>query len=158
MVAAGMRVGGNGASGDLVLFGSAATVTDTTAQATVHIDGTSGRLRLTDGAGKNRAMIDGSTGNMALGGNGRDGNLFIFPAAATHVVGEESIRLRGDVGEILLRNADSPRSSTSPVRRLLPGPSSRSMMVVASRHRRGPMTGEWTAWSPAQGPTSRASS
>lgn len=101
-------VGGNGAAGDLVLFGSAATQTNTTAQATVHLDGSSGSLRLMDGAGKNRLMVDGGQGNLWLGGNGVDGDLVIFPSSATNntSLGEESIHLNGDAGDILLRNAD----------------------------------------------------
>jgi hypothetical protein len=103
-----MWVGGSGVSGDLVLFGPAATQTNTTAQANVHLDGSTTSLRLTDGAGKNRLVVDGGNGNLWVGGNGVDGDVVVFPSSATNTtsLGEESIHLNGDAGDILLRNAD----------------------------------------------------
>ncbi|MFD0364085.1 hypothetical protein ACFQZZ_21785 [Nocardia sp. GCM10030253] len=58
--------------------------------------------------GKKTIELDGSGGNIWLGGNGKDGDLVIFPSAATdtHNLDQASIHLQGQEGDILLKNAD----------------------------------------------------
>jgi hypothetical protein len=114
-------VGGNGAAGHLVLFGSAATQTNTTAQARVHLDGSSAKLSLMDGAGKNRVVLDGNQGNLFMfdgngkdtlhlrasdgmlrvGGNGQEGDVLLL-----HANNSNSVHISAATGDIVLANAD----------------------------------------------------
>lgn len=58
--------------------------------------------------GKKTIELDGGGGNVWLGGNGKDGDLVIFPSAATDTNNPAlaSIHLDGQKGDILLKNAD----------------------------------------------------
>ena len=100
-------VGGNGADGDLVLFPSAATQTNDTGQATVHLDGTSGSLSLMDGAGKIRAGISAS-GALVAGSNGVNGKMYLFPSAAVDPGSSAAatILLTASNSQLVLRTSD----------------------------------------------------
>jgi hypothetical protein len=110
-------LGGNGSEGRMLLFPGNGD-NETSAQATIGINGTAGDMRLggngTDGDirlqgpdGKDRIRLDGGGGNLWLGGNGRDGDLVMFKASGDNQSLEDaSIHLNGSAGDIILRNAD----------------------------------------------------
>ena len=88
-------LGGNGATGNLILFASGGD-NATPAKATIHLDGSNGNIRL---------------GGPALPGQaGVAGNLALFPDTAKETeVGDfskASIHLNGQTGDIILQNAD----------------------------------------------------
>lgn len=76
-------LGGHGADGDLVLFPQSASNTRNTGQATVHISGDEGLFLIKNTDGQERVRIEGAQGNLRIGGNGADGDLLLYPAAAT---------------------------------------------------------------------------
>ncbi len=86
----------------------------TGSESTVLLEGKSGEMRLRDTDGKSRMCLTANDGNVYLGGNDADGDIFIFPGKVTHdiptnagtAVKEATIHLDGESGDIKLRNAD----------------------------------------------------
>lgn len=70
--------------------------------------GHDGDLVLRDGSGNSRIHLDAGQGNGWFGGNGADGDLVLFPSSANNIndVGQASIHLNGEAGDIILKNAD----------------------------------------------------
>ena len=110
-------LGGNGADGDLVIFrGSGDNVT--LDEASIHLDGeganyfaggngADGDIVLRASDGSDRIRLDAGGGNIWLGGNGADGDLVLFASSGDNVtLGEATIHLNGEAGDIILRNAD----------------------------------------------------
>ncbi|WP_420630325.1 hypothetical protein [Candidatus Leptofilum sp.] len=101
-----MRLGGNGQDGDIYLFPNAGD-NQTSNQATIHLDAENSRLSLRSGPGEDRVRIDANGGNILLGGNGQDGDIFLFPNTGDNESFDQAtIHLDGDSGDIRLRNAD----------------------------------------------------
>lgn len=100
-------LGGHGTGGDIVLFHSSATATTDPRQSTVHADGARSAITLR-AEGEPRMRLDGAGGNLWLGGRGADGDLMLFKAAENDNDNHEkaTIRLNGEAGDIVLRNAD----------------------------------------------------
>ncbi|MBV1931194.1 MAG: hypothetical protein KUG71_05705 [Porticoccaceae bacterium] len=110
-------LGGNGADGDLLLFRNDGDNTSSNA-ASIHLDGhqanifaggggADGDVVLKSNTGQNRIRLDAGGGNAWLGGNGADGDLVIFAASGDNTtLGDATIHLNGDAGDIILRNAD----------------------------------------------------
>ena len=81
-----LRIGGNGADGDLLLYPAGATALGETAPATVH--------------------LDADNGNAWVGGNGTDGDLMLFRSAvdgADRRVQTAALHLDGDGGQFNMR-------------------------------------------------------
>lgn len=110
-------LGGNGADGDLVIFrGSGDNVT--LDEASIHLDGeganyfaggngADGDIVLRGAEGSDRIRLDAGGGNIWLGGNGADGDLVLFASSGDNVtLGDATIHLNGEAGDIILRNAD----------------------------------------------------
>ncbi len=98
-------LGGNNADGDLVLFSKSGD-NESLENATIHLNGEKSQLTL-KADGKRRAYLDGSAGNLWLGGNGVDGDLLLFADGGDNKTRDEStIHLDGNAGDIILRNAD----------------------------------------------------
>ena len=109
-------LGGNGADGDLVLFGSDGD-NITASGAPIHIDGGGGTMTMRSG-GANRTRI-GNDANIWLGGNGADGDIFMFRTdgdnstqarATIHLDGEEAnlwLGGNGADGDIVLFPSDA---------------------------------------------------
>jgi hypothetical protein len=110
-------LGGNGADGDLVLFATSGDNT-TLEQSTIHLDGEQANIFLgghgADGdivmrgpEGQDRIRLDAGSGNIWLGGNGADGDLVLFASSGDNsTLGQATIHLNGDAGDIILQNAD----------------------------------------------------
>ena len=114
---AGIKVGGNGADGDIALFPAGGGQSGTSA--TIHLDGEGadahlggngkgGDLLLYKSTGDNKTVADstirllGQSANMLLGGPGTGGDVYVFPASAPgKAEGDASIRLKGDTGDII---------------------------------------------------------
>lgn len=110
-------LGGNGADGDIVIFrGSGDNVT--LDEASIHLDGeganyfaggngADGDIVLRASDGSDRIRLDAGGGNIWLGGNGADGDLVLFASSGDNVtLGDATIHLNGEAGDIILRNAD----------------------------------------------------
>jgi hypothetical protein len=120
-------LGGNGRDGDLLLFREDGD-NQTTAQASIHLDGensmlrlggntTNGRILLKGAAGEKRIDVDANGGNVWLGGDGADGDLVLFrhdgenetaAQGSIHLDGNNAaLRLGGNTtnGRILLNSA-----------------------------------------------------
>jgi len=100
-------LGGNGAKGDVVLFDLGGD-NKTEAEATVHIKGANGEIVLRDSANHQpRARLDGTNGDLWLGGNNVNGDLMLFDTNGDNKTSSQAtIRLSAKSGDILLRNAD----------------------------------------------------
>jgi hypothetical protein len=100
-------LGGHGANGDVALFAQDGDNT-TESQATVHIKGAGGEIVLRGGANHEaRARLDGTNGDLWLGGNNVNGDLMLFDTTGDNKTSSKAtIRLSGKSGDILLRNAD----------------------------------------------------
>lgn len=100
-------------------------------RSTVELDGKNNEMRLRLNNGKDTFWLDGKQANIWLGGNGRDGDIILFPAGTNvgnygninaksstiHLdgqsgditlrkEGETTIKLDGRAGDIILNNAD----------------------------------------------------
>ena len=110
-------LGGHGSDGDVVLFAGDGD-NQTLGQATVHLDGGTGRMaaggagvngeiRLNAADDRRRIRMEAAGGNLWLGGNGVDGDLVLFRDTGDNQTLEQaSIHLNGGAGDIVLRNAD----------------------------------------------------
>lgn len=110
-------IGGNGADGDIVIFPPGGDNV-TLQEATIHLDGgagnifaggngTDGDLVLRDTNGADRIRLDAGGGNIWLGGNGADGDIVLFADTGDNAtLGDATIRLNGQAGDIILQNAD----------------------------------------------------
>ncbi len=108
-----VSVGGQQQSGTVELF-------NTHGNRTVLLEGEQGRIQLgrqdnvggelvvRSKAGAISAHLDGDGGNLWLGGNGRDGDVVLFPSGASdiHALDQATIHLNGGAGDIILQNAD----------------------------------------------------
>lgn len=115
-------LGGNGADGDLVLFASDGD-NGTLEQSTIHLDGQNSKVTF-QASGQKRLQLDGSGGNIWLGGNGADGDLVLFPSGATDFndLTQASIHLDGQTGDIILQNADCAEDfDVAPSEKIDPG-------------------------------------
>lgn len=115
--------GGNGASGDLVVFASGGD-NSSTAQATAWLqggggnlflggNGTDGDVVLRSGSGADRIRLDADLAVMWIGGNGNDGDIAIFASDGDNAtLADATIRMDGATGnitvagDITLQNAD----------------------------------------------------
>jgi hypothetical protein len=82
---ADLWLGGKTADGDIMLFASGEEDNRTTAGATIHLNGSNGRvrarsLRIQDDSGRITASLDGQAADLRLGGNGRHGDLYLYAA------------------------------------------------------------------------------
>jgi len=96
-----LTLGGKGADGDLSL-------TDNTGQPRILMHGDTNTMLMKNADGKDVATL-GLNGKLMLGGNGQPGEILLFPDSANDPgedVDKSSIHLNGDVGDIILRNAD----------------------------------------------------
>ena len=75
-------------------------------RANVYIEGSTGSITMKSAAGKETALLEGSKGNLWLGGHGVDGDLLLFPAAqiSNRNTGKASIHLDGSSGSITARS------------------------------------------------------
>jgi hypothetical protein len=87
--------GGNGEEGNIVLF---PTIGDnnTIAQSTIHLDGGSSRIYLKSGPDKTSMCLDGKNSKFYFGGD-----LFVNKSN-----GENTIQIKAEDGDIVLKNAD----------------------------------------------------
>ena len=91
-------VGGNGVDGDLVLFPSGGDNV-TLGSAAIHIDASDGEVRVLS-SGANRARMNGA-GHIWLGGNGSDGDLWLFRDDGDNATAEQaSIHFDGQEANI----------------------------------------------------------
>ncbi len=99
---ASASLGGNGAGASVLLYPSTESGTDA-AKAAIALHASSQELVIKT-AGKNRFHADGAGGNVWLGGNGADGDLVLFPAAAiqTNATGQATVHLDAGSGSLRL--------------------------------------------------------
>jgi hypothetical protein len=100
-------IGGNTVNGFLCLFPASATNDRDLTQATMTLSGQVGGISLGTAQGQRRIGLDGSMGYAALGANGGNGIVSLFPAAATndHVDSTQAtVTLTGQNGAISLNN------------------------------------------------------
>jgi hypothetical protein len=71
--------------------------------------GTPGQLVLRDETGERIVALQAGTGDLKIGGHGKDGDITLFPASATDIgsSAQASIHLDGASGDIRLGNADA---------------------------------------------------
>jgi hypothetical protein len=119
-------LGGNGAQGAVMLFASGGD-NKSVSKATVVLDGSNGNIRVSSPGGQQSIRIDGEQANFWIGGNGMDGDVVIFPSTVSNDAvkemasiyisgdgsvisirsgGQETIRIDGKQGDIILANAD----------------------------------------------------
>ena len=105
--AAAVFVGGHGRSGDLSVF-SAAGDNTTLAQATVLLLGNGGKITLRSNDQKDRIFLDGTNGDVWLGGKDVHGDLMLYDKDEqdNRESGKATIRLAGSAGQITLRTPD----------------------------------------------------
>lgn len=114
---AGIKVGGNGADGDITLYAAGGGQSES--NATIHLDGDGrdvhlggngkgGRLLMYKSTGDNQTVADSTvllgaeSANLLLGGPGTSGDVYVFPSSAPgKAEGDTSIRLKGDTGDII---------------------------------------------------------
>jgi hypothetical protein len=67
-----------------------------------------GRITIRDEAGEIVAELHARSGDLKIGGHGKDGDITLFPAQATNIgsPAESTIHLDGEAGDIKLKNAD----------------------------------------------------
>jgi hypothetical protein len=113
-----LSLGGNGAGGDINLWAP----TDNTGgfppptKPNIKMNGGESQVYLRAG-GQDRMHLDGSGGNVWLGGNGADGDVVLFAASGDNAtLTKSTIHLNGGAGQIGLSTADGIR------RILLDGP------------------------------------
>ena len=99
-------LGGEKADGDIFLFAKGAPISPPSA--TVHLDGDAGTLEMRDGKGNTHAFLDGTKGNLWLGGKGADGDIVLFAEEETdnRNQAKATVHLNGNTGDIILKNAD----------------------------------------------------
>jgi hypothetical protein len=108
--------GGNGINGDLALFRRDIANPNRHDQATIHLsgregnaflggNGVDGELFLRNRDGVDRIYIDAGHADMWIGGNGRNGDIVMFPESATDIrdPDQATIRLTGGEGNLNLR-------------------------------------------------------
>jgi hypothetical protein len=110
-------VGGHDQDGDVVLFASKGD-NETLDKATIHLNGAAGALQLggngTNGNitlrttdAKDSIRLESEFANVWVGGNGLSGDVMVFSQNGDNKTsGNASIRLNGEDGDIILRNAD----------------------------------------------------
>jgi len=101
-------LGGEKASGAVVLFKSGEKNNRVLDNATVHLSGDEGKLRIRDSEGNDHALLDGAAGNLWLGGKNADGDIVLFKKGQTDNRNSDkaTIHLDGSKGDIVLRNGD----------------------------------------------------
>lgn len=111
-------------------------------QGTINLgaSGQRGLLTLRNGNGSQTALIDGSTANIRLGGSGADGDILLFgPEGDSSDDAEATIHLKGDQGDIVLRNADCAEEFNVAGPPVDPG----TVMVLDAGERLRPSTGAY---------------
>jgi hypothetical protein len=102
--AAAVFLGGHGRSGEVGVF--AATGDNTTlAKATVLLAGNGGKVTLRSNDQKDRVLIDGSNGDVWLGGRDANGDIMLYDKdeQENRDSGRATVRLAGSGGQITLR-------------------------------------------------------
>jgi len=108
-----ISIGGSGKDGDIYLYPRGAYDIGDPDQATIRLNSRRGYIVLRSGgeSPKDRVHISAETGDIWLGGNDVNGDLFIFPKDATNRGGqsnaeEATIHLDGHAGDIKLLGGD----------------------------------------------------
>jgi hypothetical protein len=101
-------LGGKGVHGDVMLFHKDQPDNRDSAKATVRLAGATGELTLRSPDGKDRVLLDGSKGDLWLGGKDARGDIMLFhpDEQNNRDLANATIRLDGEDGDIILRNAD----------------------------------------------------
>jgi hypothetical protein len=103
-----IRLGGRGADGDLRMYRSQEQDNQTSAKATIHLNGGTGKLFMRSGTGQDRIVLDGGAGALWLGGKDVHGEIYLFHGDEddNSDKAKATIRLSSQEGDIVLRNAD----------------------------------------------------
>jgi hypothetical protein len=149
-------LGGSGAHGDLILF-PATVITGQnplakTGEATIHLSTANKYLLMRGENGEQSIRIDGGGANCYIGGNGMDGDVVIYPSTVSNDAppgmssihlsgdgslitvrseGQETIRIDGKKGDIILANADGAEEFEVEDDRAEPG----SVLIIADESR-----------------------
>ena len=72
-------------------------------------NGSDGQLVVRDSAGERILVLQAGTGDLKIGGHGKDGDITLFPASAADIgsPAQATIHLDGEAGDIRLLNADA---------------------------------------------------
>ncbi|MDY7094255.1 MAG: hypothetical protein SX243_14890 [Acidobacteriota bacterium] len=104
-------LGGQDADGDLVLYHHDETDNLQAGKATLHLSGDKAEIIGRSPDGKRHAHLDGSNGNLWLGGQGQDGDLVLFhhDEPDNSDLSKATLHLDGDKSEIIGRTPDGKR-------------------------------------------------
>ncbi len=76
-------LGGNGVSGNMLMYPSSAQAVVASGEATILLDAGGSAITIRGSNAKDRIFIEGGNSNIWMGGNGADGDLVLLPSGAT---------------------------------------------------------------------------
>ncbi len=101
-------LGGKDAHGDIMLYNKDQQENRNSAKSTIRLAGALGQITLRSATGEDRIFLDGTKGDLWLGGKNVQGDIMLFSSGEddNRNSAKATIRLNGGAGDIVLQNAD----------------------------------------------------
>jgi hypothetical protein len=101
-------LGGKNAHGDIMLYNKDQQENRDSAKSTIRLAGALGQITLRSATGEDRIFLDGTKGDLWLGGKNVQGDIMLFSSGEddNRNSAKATIRLNGGAGDIVLQNAD----------------------------------------------------